>query len=1026
MDFESKQIPPPRDWERFEEICLALWQEIWSDPLAMKNGRRGQKQSGVDIYGRPSGIAAFWGIQCKGKDQGYGNVLTFAEVVQEVQKAEGFSPRLASYIIITTAPRDAQLQRQVRELSEERTAAGSFPVTVLAWEDVQSLVGRHRPVLERFYPEHAADSASLLTRLALMPSGEDVQRLTRIVNANLELLTDAVSADGWIDVVFSAERDLGPALLGRGLGPGDALVCPRLEEADVIVQELQRAFAARLTGVPGAGKSVCCYQAAATLVPQGWSVKVLRWPPPSTIHFPERRPDARVLYIIDDAHRLPLWTIQNLEHQANPSRYVLTTFNSADAAGHGEGVALDTSRAVRTIARSLRADPNCREVVKRVDDQVGERFFDEDVFTRIDAAERDSAYPWQFCFILGGGWRRAAHMAASCRANGAADVIAAIALLQIVTRDKGTNLDVLDDFLQPTAIEGSELRRAVEWLIKQRLVLGVRDLRTPHQRFALAILVALGCSENPKERSILQELCRKAVTHPESTLGGIRLLMSELRFRGHWLEPRFWVGDVAGQLRQRCFAAETPEDRMYACLYLAEQHGRPWGSWDVLDEGATSLIGRWISEVEHPTGYGLHLLLNNTYNNDPDLMERLVTASDPVRVAAAVSSVSLESAWSIFEMVNRMALRKATVWHTTFLAAIDRERLLAEMRTWTDLERGAQIASKVCGAIAMHDKSLGWKVLEAITPILRAAFAADPVGTFRQTDDVISLFLRVWNPLGVGPKPNSRQLIAVRRLLQDVDIERTARRLSSCTLREMNDAAHFLGFLLAADSTRARKLLAAMDLERISEIIGSRWASLDHESMAYLCQFAHDKYSVARLEALVISKVPEIQELPARLAFAVPAAGVRVLQAGRHVTLGPEMGLGWNLVALLTYQIGKLAPDLLPVMIRPHLAKAAESWQAKQVNLYENVDMFVCTLEQYGMKDLLQEIIARLHPGEIQAAWAAVLRHGGPAARSVALLVDHALSSQVESVREVAANLRKQFPSTSKLTEETRRKFLRA
>lgn len=1024
MDFESKQIPPPRDWERFEEICLALWQDIWTDPLAMKNGRRGQKQSGVDIYGRPSGTDAFWGIQCKGKDQGYGNVLNFAEVVEEVKKAVGFSPRLASYIIITTAPRDAQLQLQVRELSEERTAVGSFPVTVLAWEDVQSLIGRHRPVLERFYPEHAADSSSLLARLALMPSGEDVQRLIRMVNTNVELLTDAVSADGWIDVVFSAERDLGPALLGRGLGPGDALVCPRLEEADIIVQELQRAFAARLTGVPGAGKSVCCYQAAATLVQQGWSVKVLCRPPPSIIHFPEHRPDSRVLYIVDDAHRLPLWTIQNLEHQTSPSRYFLTTFNAAEAAGHGEGVALDASRAVRTIARSLRADPNCREVVKRVDDQVGERFLEEDVLARIDAAERDSTYPWQFCFILGGGWRRATHLAASCRANGAAYVIAAIALLQLVTRDKGTSLDVLGDLLQPAAIEGSELRRAVEWLIKQRLVLGERDLRTPHQRFAVALLVALGRSDNSAERSVLQELCRHAVTHPESTLGGIRLLMRELRFGDHWLEPRFWVSGVAGQLRQRCFAAETPEDRMYACLYLAEQHGRPWSSWDFLDEGAMSLIGRWISEVQHPTGYGLHQLLNNTYNDDPDLMLRLVAASDPVRVAAAVSSVSLESAWSMFEMVDRMALGKATAWRDAFLAALDRKRLVSEMRTWTDLEWGTNVASKVCWALAMHDERFGWEVLEAITPLFRAAFAADAVRSFRLTDNVISNFLRVWNPLGVGQKPNSRQLAAVRSLLQDVDIVQTAKRLSACTWREMNDASHFLGFVLAADSARARKLLAAMNLERISESIGTRWASLDHESTVYLCQFARDKHSGARLETLVLSKVPEIQELPARLALAVPSAGVRVLQAGRHVTLGSEMGLGWNLVAMLTYRIGNLAPDLLPEMIRPNLAKAAESWQARQVNLYENVDVFVCLLEQHGMTDLLQEIIAQLHPGEIQAAWTAVLRNGGPAARSVALLVDHALSSEVESVREVAASLRKQFPSTSKLTKEARRKFL--
>jgi hypothetical protein len=42
MYFRNKQIPRPRHWQEFEELCLALFREVWKDELAQKNGRTGR------------------------------------------------------------------------------------------------------------------------------------------------------------------------------------------------------------------------------------------------------------------------------------------------------------------------------------------------------------------------------------------------------------------------------------------------------------------------------------------------------------------------------------------------------------------------------------------------------------------------------------------------------------------------------------------------------------------------------------------------------------------------------------------------------------------------------------------------------------------------------------------------------------------------------------------------------------------------------------------------------------------------
>ena len=49
------QIQPPANWQDFETLCKKLWGEIWccTDTIK-KNGRSGQNQYGVDVYGAPN------------------------------------------------------------------------------------------------------------------------------------------------------------------------------------------------------------------------------------------------------------------------------------------------------------------------------------------------------------------------------------------------------------------------------------------------------------------------------------------------------------------------------------------------------------------------------------------------------------------------------------------------------------------------------------------------------------------------------------------------------------------------------------------------------------------------------------------------------------------------------------------------------------------------------------------------------------------------------------------------------------
>ena len=132
----QSELPRPKSWDEFEDIVWDLYTRLWDDPNAQRYGRSGQAQQGVDIYGQPARLGGgYVGIQCKRYDAG---TLTRARIEAEIAKAETFTPPLTEYLIATTEPRDAALQAVIREVNQERQAAGKFPVGIVFWEDLCS------------------------------------------------------------------------------------------------------------------------------------------------------------------------------------------------------------------------------------------------------------------------------------------------------------------------------------------------------------------------------------------------------------------------------------------------------------------------------------------------------------------------------------------------------------------------------------------------------------------------------------------------------------------------------------------------------------------------------------------------------------------------------------------------------------------------------------------------------------------------------------------------------------------------
>lgn len=141
------QIRKPENWQDFEKLCTKLWGEIWKCQDSVKrNGRSGQAQHGVDIYGKPQMCDGYYGIQCKGKNDYSNSTLTCEEIDEEIEKAKSFKPRLKQLIFATTANKDVKIEEYVRCKNIENIENDLFEVDIFSWEDIVAKIEDNRNV----------------------------------------------------------------------------------------------------------------------------------------------------------------------------------------------------------------------------------------------------------------------------------------------------------------------------------------------------------------------------------------------------------------------------------------------------------------------------------------------------------------------------------------------------------------------------------------------------------------------------------------------------------------------------------------------------------------------------------------------------------------------------------------------------------------------------------------------------------------------------------------------------------------
>ncbi|MCT4593326.1 MAG: hypothetical protein N4A57_03505 [Anaeromicrobium sp.] len=153
--YDYIKIPEITDSFKFENLALDLYKRYLK--RIQKVGRPGLFQDGVDIYGYDENNHLI-GIQCKVKSKAEIGDKKFRtsflkEIKEEVNKAKNFSQELKEYIIMTTAPRDTFIQKEVIALDCENFHKSGFHIEIKFWDDISDMLTEemHKNTFIKYY-----------------------------------------------------------------------------------------------------------------------------------------------------------------------------------------------------------------------------------------------------------------------------------------------------------------------------------------------------------------------------------------------------------------------------------------------------------------------------------------------------------------------------------------------------------------------------------------------------------------------------------------------------------------------------------------------------------------------------------------------------------------------------------------------------------------------------------------------------------------------------------------------------------
>jgi hypothetical protein len=807
-------------------------------------------------------------------------------------------------------------------------------------EVVQKLIG---PLEKRWRVIRIGPSAAGVTDIPLV-AGKALPLL-------LEGIAPSPELSRWEHVAFNVQRGFGDALLGHRLGPQNVEACPQLPELQSALRSLNLAHRVIIGGTSGSGKSITAYQAAYSLHQKGFEVLQPQRNPPLTEALKEISDLSHPsVIVVDDAHLTSADFRTRLLSMANDELKVILTVTDSTGSFHGEGL-VETSpkRSVELLAKTVDDRKKAlMPLITQLDDDIGNQYMKTPLSRRLsEAGQADT--PWQFSFILTGGWRRARDELAAVRTYDGADwVLLAIAIGQIASLDQGITLPMLARMLKALNQPAARLARTLKVLRTRRMVIGKDHLRCPHLRYANIILQLMARRPDPRLTLLI-----RTTLESQPPLRGIAWITNELRltdaFRGNG-ELTVIYSPLVREILSRCWTAGPGEPRRDAIFAVNQIVSTLPELITELDREVATLSG-WLTTPNGVTAYALGHLINSISQakGASALEERLYELTDPATVASHVNGLTKSDGFSWGYLLGRLGALSPKPWKKAFSRHLDWKRL-TEVVSEVTFESMADI-DQLIGGCHVVNRKMGLTLLSICIRPLSEAINVSPTRAYQELREIESYVLGSMITFFYDRPPSRSQLNIGKRLLTRLNVKVLAAEITNGSLRDWENQARLLWFISLFIPAKCRATGGLIDWTAVDALHPEIWADPPDELLRII---VFTRPSRTRTHPYILQHERDIQKLPWRLALLAPDIVARKIDEGQHLPLvtGTPPLVHWNTVAAILFTLANISRETAAKVVRANAAQLSSALTTLQNFELEHLNSFLSVSKRIARKEL--------------------------------------------------------------------------